>query len=283
MSAAALPGEFYDTLGAIQESVGQTRDAEQSYLDGLKKSPKSPVLNFHFGKLIAGDRSRAGKARAHLNKALDAGNRLSPPMKRRGRAPGRAPRPPERQPVNRVAAPLRCRSTVLVRSGAVPGVVLIDPVELRGGIPAEVLFGIRCVLRVLPEVALPLPPTPLTARALDLRFNCLNSRLVGFHGLALRITGFLEVTIEPGDKIQSVPRRVGFEFQGVVPLGIFDHLPVGRGQPSKVSERSFIVDDPILAGQHQQGRLVDPGGCSRDQPIDEEAGGQQPGRRLRGG
>ena len=36
-----LPGEFYDTLGAIQESIGQTNSAEQSYLSGLKKSPST--------------------------------------------------------------------------------------------------------------------------------------------------------------------------------------------------------------------------------------------------
>jgi len=82
VSAAALPGEFYDTLGAIQESAGQTSAAEQSYLEGLKKAPKHPVLNFHFGKLIANDRSRAVKARSHLNTALAAGDRLSPPMAR---------------------------------------------------------------------------------------------------------------------------------------------------------------------------------------------------------
>jgi predicted Zn-dependent protease len=76
----ALPGEFYDTLGAIQESLGKTRDAEQSYLDGLRKSPEHPVLNFHFGKLIAGDPSRADKAKAYLNKALSARDRLASPM-----------------------------------------------------------------------------------------------------------------------------------------------------------------------------------------------------------
>jgi len=82
VSAAALPGEFYDTLGAIQESTGQPSAAEQSYLEGLKKAPKHPVLNFHFGKLIASDRSRAPEARSHLNTALAAGDRLSPPMAR---------------------------------------------------------------------------------------------------------------------------------------------------------------------------------------------------------
>ena len=50
----ALPCEFFDTLGAIQESVGQTRDAEASYLEGLKKDPRNPALNFHFGKLLLG-------------------------------------------------------------------------------------------------------------------------------------------------------------------------------------------------------------------------------------
>ena len=81
VNAAVLPGEFFDTLGTIQESVGQTKSAEQSYLEGLKKAPKNPVLNFHLGKLIASDRGRADKARSHLNTALAAGDRLSPPMK----------------------------------------------------------------------------------------------------------------------------------------------------------------------------------------------------------
>jgi tetratricopeptide (TPR) repeat protein len=79
VSAAVLPGEFYDTLGSIQESVGKRSEAERAYADGLKKSPEHPMLNFHFGKLIAADRDRAGRARSHLQKALDNG-RLSPPL-----------------------------------------------------------------------------------------------------------------------------------------------------------------------------------------------------------
>jgi tetratricopeptide (TPR) repeat protein len=78
VNSAALPGEFYDTLGSIQESIGEVRDAEQAYTDGLRKAPEHPVLNFHFGKMIASDRSRAVKARRYLMKALE-GN-LSPPM-----------------------------------------------------------------------------------------------------------------------------------------------------------------------------------------------------------
>jgi cellulose synthase operon protein C len=78
VSSAALPGEFYDTLGSIQESIGKIRDAEQAYTDGLRKAPEHPVLNFHFGKMIAGDRSRAVKARPYLMKALEG--KLSPPM-----------------------------------------------------------------------------------------------------------------------------------------------------------------------------------------------------------
>jgi tetratricopeptide (TPR) repeat protein len=80
VSGTALPGEFFDTLGSIQESVGQTREAEQSYLEGLKRSPQNPVLNFHYGKLLAPARDRMTKARSYLNKALDARDRLSPPM-----------------------------------------------------------------------------------------------------------------------------------------------------------------------------------------------------------
>ena len=78
----ALPCEFFDTLGAIQESVGQPRDAEASYLEGLKKDPRNPALNFHFGKLLSADRSRAAKAKSYLNKALADRGRLGPNMAR---------------------------------------------------------------------------------------------------------------------------------------------------------------------------------------------------------
>jgi tetratricopeptide (TPR) repeat protein len=77
VSPALLPGEFYDTLGAIQESIGQAHNAEQSYLDGLKKAPEHPMLNYHIGKLISTDMSRKLKAKTHLNKALAASDRLS--------------------------------------------------------------------------------------------------------------------------------------------------------------------------------------------------------------
>ena len=80
VNPSALPCEFYDTLGAIQESIGQIASAEQSYLDGLKKSPEHPMLNFHFGKMIASDRSRAQKARAHLKKAVEKPDRINPQM-----------------------------------------------------------------------------------------------------------------------------------------------------------------------------------------------------------
>ena len=88
------------------------------------------------------------------------------------------------------------------------------------------------------------------------------------------------MTIEPGNKIQRVARRFRVEFQGVMALGIFDHLPLRRRQPLEVGERSCIIDDPILTRQHQQGRLTDAGGRPRDQAVDDEAGGQQPGGPL---
>jgi cellulose synthase operon protein C len=77
VNSAALPVEFYDTLGSIQESIGKITDAERAYTDGLKKSPDHPVLNFHFGKMIAADRSRAVKALPYLKRAI---GKLSPPM-----------------------------------------------------------------------------------------------------------------------------------------------------------------------------------------------------------
>jgi predicted Zn-dependent protease len=80
VSPSTLPGEFYDTLGAIQESLGRKTDAEQSYLTGLAKSPDHPVLNYHFGKLLAADRKRTARARTYLAKALAGRERLSPVM-----------------------------------------------------------------------------------------------------------------------------------------------------------------------------------------------------------
>ncbi len=80
VAPTALPSEFFDTLGTIQESIGQTLDAEQSYLEGLKKSPENPALNFHFGRLLAADHNRASKAKLHLNKALLARERMNPTM-----------------------------------------------------------------------------------------------------------------------------------------------------------------------------------------------------------
>ena len=36
------------------------------------------MLNFHFGKMIASDRSRAQKARTHLKKAVEKRDRINP-------------------------------------------------------------------------------------------------------------------------------------------------------------------------------------------------------------
>jgi predicted Zn-dependent protease len=75
---AILPGEFFDTLGSIQEKLGRTRDAEESYKKGLGKSPDHPVLNYHMGALMAagGDKSRSRKAADHLRIAQAASDRL---------------------------------------------------------------------------------------------------------------------------------------------------------------------------------------------------------------
>jgi tetratricopeptide (TPR) repeat protein len=80
VDAAKLPGEFYDTLGAVQEALGESRAAERAYLEGLKRSPEHPVLNFHFGKLIAALPGQGTKAKSHLSKALSAPDLLSPGM-----------------------------------------------------------------------------------------------------------------------------------------------------------------------------------------------------------
>ena len=80
VSPSALPGEFYDTLGAVQEALGRRSDAEQSYQSGLAKSPDHPVLNYHFGKMLAADRNRTARAKGYLAKALAAKDQLSPAM-----------------------------------------------------------------------------------------------------------------------------------------------------------------------------------------------------------
>ena len=76
----SLPGEFYDTLGSIQEALNQPKDAEESYKKGLAKLPNHPVLNYHMGKLIAADRSRARKAAEYLKTAQDGSDRLPADM-----------------------------------------------------------------------------------------------------------------------------------------------------------------------------------------------------------
>ncbi len=70
----SLPGEFYDTLGAIQEKLDRSKDAEESYKKGLGKTPDHPVLNFHMGRLMASgaDKARSRKAADYLRVA-DAG------------------------------------------------------------------------------------------------------------------------------------------------------------------------------------------------------------------
>jgi tetratricopeptide (TPR) repeat protein len=80
VNPVALPAEFYDTLGSIQQAAGLTREAEQSYLNGLRKAENNAVLNYHFGKMIASDPSQALKAKAHLNKAIASRDKLAPPM-----------------------------------------------------------------------------------------------------------------------------------------------------------------------------------------------------------
>ena len=75
-----LPGEFYDTLGSIQEELGRPRDAEESYKKGLGKSPEHPVLNYHMGRLMAADKSRGRKAADYLKVAEAGSDRLPADM-----------------------------------------------------------------------------------------------------------------------------------------------------------------------------------------------------------
>lgn len=80
VDTSTLPGEFFDTLGAIQEALGKTGEAEESYTKGLRKIPDNPVLNLHMGKLMLSDKVRSGKAKGYLEKANAGRNRMSPTM-----------------------------------------------------------------------------------------------------------------------------------------------------------------------------------------------------------
>lgn len=74
----SLPAEFLDTLGSIQESMNQTKKAEASYAQGLKMAPDHPMLNYHLGKLLRNDRSRAARAVDCLERAKAGKAKLSP-------------------------------------------------------------------------------------------------------------------------------------------------------------------------------------------------------------
>lgn len=73
---SSLPGEFYDTLGSIQEELGQKAEAEKSYQLGLSKTPEHPVLNFHMGQLMLADKAKARKALEYLKVAQAGSDRL---------------------------------------------------------------------------------------------------------------------------------------------------------------------------------------------------------------
>lgn len=75
-----LPGEFYDTLGSIQEELKRPKDAEESYKKGLGKSPDHPVLNYHMGRLMASDKATARKAAEYLKVAQAGSDRLPAAM-----------------------------------------------------------------------------------------------------------------------------------------------------------------------------------------------------------
>ena len=77
-----LPGEFYDTLGSIQEALNRPKDAEESYKKGLGKSPEHPVLNLHMGSLMlmGNDKARSRKAADYLKVAQASSDRLPAAM-----------------------------------------------------------------------------------------------------------------------------------------------------------------------------------------------------------
>ena len=75
-----LPGEFFDTLGSIQEALGDARGAEDSYAKGLRKAPDHPVLNYHMAKLMVADARRKDQARGYFDRAVGGRSKLPPSM-----------------------------------------------------------------------------------------------------------------------------------------------------------------------------------------------------------
>jgi tetratricopeptide (TPR) repeat protein len=80
VSPNVLPGEFYDTLGSIQEAMNRPKDAEESYKKGLGKLPNHPVLNLHMGALMANDPARSRNAATYLKVAQAGSDRLPTDM-----------------------------------------------------------------------------------------------------------------------------------------------------------------------------------------------------------
>jgi tetratricopeptide (TPR) repeat protein len=77
---STLPGEFFDTLGSIQEGMGQAKAAEETYGRGLNLAPDLAALNYHLGRLLAADRNRATKSVPYLEKAKSRAAALTPAM-----------------------------------------------------------------------------------------------------------------------------------------------------------------------------------------------------------
>jgi tetratricopeptide (TPR) repeat protein len=77
---ATLPAEFLDTLGSIQESMNQSKKAEETYSAGLSRAPNHPQLNYHLAHLLLDDPDRSAKVADCLDKALAGRARLSPEM-----------------------------------------------------------------------------------------------------------------------------------------------------------------------------------------------------------
>ncbi len=140
------------------------------------------------------------------------------------------------------------------RSITLARVIVVDSVEIGGGTTAEVFLRERRLVGVFTQVAFPLPAPALASFSLQLPFLLANLAFGGFHGAGVLVHGWVrsgEMAIEPGNKIQSVPRGVGFEFQGMMAVGIFDHLTIPRRQLLKIRERLGIINDPVLPRQHQ--------------------------------
>ena len=64
------------------------------------------------------------------------------------------------------------------------------------------------------------------------------------------------MSVQPASYVFDKRIRVGFKFQRVCCLGVFDNLLVVAGKLIDVAPRQLIIDNSVLSGQQKQNGYV---------------------------